>query len=633
MNTTIKSLIALAAATVLVAGCEKDKLQDNTVDAKPVLSFDGAVTGLVNLYNVENPSVTFKVLKDGDGACSATVSVMTQAQLNEYDPDYMALSEGCYTLASGDIEFQSDEASTEITVSFTDENLAKMKEQAMSAGDKALAIGLRIQSEDADVDADKSEVYRTFSLTGDRTVVGFSSELSGTVEMHENKDASFTFSLYRIGDAACSVRLVSMTQEQLAACDPSYIPVVADSYTVSSEEISFTAGETSKEVTVSITADGVAKIAQQLDDNNGKNVVFGFTIESDDAEIDQEQSELVRTVDYFDIPFALTSISGIDNGINNLFGIDALDKGDLLELPALTFSVSDKYSGTTSFIAKYRPDLVEQYNQTNNTSYQTLPEDVIGFETDPEEVTSGTEQVTVSLKKTGEIPDIAGYYLFPVEITNSGDLEIDFETIGNSSIQDNIYYLVLGSEVKLTADNLYSPCTATQAAYGGGAGGELPALVNNKSGDDFWSSDWGNVYQSKDWHHFIQVKFPQPLTEGIRVQYWNRPYLNPCPTEIEIWVTDKTTVEERDTRDGWILLGRYTMNNDGLPVSAEAKDPWSTPSYLFSETEGLEDKSITYMRFCMVKSQDSGGHGEQELGYGDYRANSASISELKVWGN
>lgn len=32
----------------------------------------------------------------------------------------------------------------------------------------------------------------------------------------------------------------------------------------------------------------------------------------------------------------------------------------------------------------------------------------------------------------------------------------------------------------------------------------------------------------------------------------------------------------------------------------------------------------------MVKSQDSGGNGEQEVGYG---ASSVSISELKVWGN
>ena len=114
------------------------------------------------------------------------------------------------------------------------------------------------------------------------------------------------------------------------------------------------------------------------------------------------------------------------------------------------------------------------------------------------------------------------------------------------------------------------------------------------------------------------------------MQYWNRPYLNPCPTEIEIWVTDKASVEERDTRDGWILLGSYNMTDDGLPVSANPEDPWSSPSYLFSGTEGLEGKSITYMRFCMVKSQDSGGNGEQEVGYG---ASSVSISELKVWGN
>ena len=100
------------------------------------------------------------------------------------------------------------------------------------------------------------------------------------------------------------------------------------------------------------------------------------------------------------------------------------------------------------------------------------------------------------------------------------------------------------------------------------------------------------------------------------------------PTVVEVWVTDKETVEERDSRDGWVMLGSYNSNDGSLSLSADL--PWSFPSYIFSEIPELSSKKITYMRFCIVETRDSGGQGSKEVGYG---ASSASLSELKVWGN
>ena len=450
-----------------------------------------------------------------------------------------------------------------------------------------------------------------------------------------NEPETVSFKVLKGGSdpqAACSMTVSAIPQEELSGYNQSYIAVPKSYYTVDGA-FDFQPGEPSKDVSVTFSAEGIAKMQSYYDEvtAQGNQLVLGLRIDSEDAAVNSNKKELFRIIEVTGHTF-IHSIVGADNTINSLFGFDALDKCNLYDLPKLHFTlegIDNQWEST--FTVRYRKDLVERYNRMNGTSYSTLDEGVIGF-SENKTLAPGENEITISLVKgTKEIHDAAQLYLFPVEVSNSM-YKTDLATVESDELNNNIIYMVLGSEIKLTVDNLYAPCTATNAQFGSSAGGELPALINNLLGDDFWSSDWSNVYQSKDWHHFIQVKFPQPLTEGVRLQYWNRPYYNPCPTEIEIWVTDKASVEERDPKDGWVLLGSFNMRDDGLPVSAAREAPWSSPSYIFSEMPELSGKSITYMRFCMVKSQDSGGHGEQELGYGDFRANSASISELKVWG-
>ncbi len=624
MNTTIKSLMVLAAATVLVAGCEDELPLVNTEESRPVLGFETAQTGDIDMYGKTDGTVSFMIHKSGDGACSVNVTGMTQEQLNEYEPFYTPLTSDCYTVEVEDASLAADEMSSEVKVSFSEDNISRMMDLAASSGGRQLALALRIESEDADVDADRGVVYWTVTLTGDRPVIRFAGESEASLSFYEGKDVSTSFSVAKIGNAeSCSVRVVPVSQEELSSYNSEYVALPSECYSYSGE-LNFLSDEFSRTLDVSFSAENLDMVYDLMTENEGRQIVLALALESEDAEIDADKDAAYRTVSVIKIPFTLESISGIDNAMNGLAGIDALDKGDLLNLPSLVFSVADAYDGTFSLTVKYRPDLAQRYNETNQTSYQILPEGVVGFDEETIEVGAGQGSVEVPLKLIGEIPDITAGYLFPVEI--SSEVPVDMESIGNVGIQENVYYVVLASEVKLTADNLYSPCTAP--SHLGGAGGGVAALVNNINGDDFWSSDWTAPYQSKDWHHFIQVRFPQPLTEGIRVQYWNRPYDNPMPTVVEVWVTDKETVEERDSRDGWVMLGSYNSNDGSLSLSADL--PWSFPSYIFSEIPELSGKKITYMRFCIVETRDSGGQGSKEVGYG---ASSASLSELKVWGN
>ena len=485
------------------------------------------------------------------------------------------------------------------------------------------------------VSACDGDRYDLLEMTTDpyHKVLGFQDAQYENMHLYNaSEPVTVSFKVLKGGsdpESPCSMKVSSIPQEELSGYSQAYIAVPKSYYTVDGT-FDFQPGEPSKDVSVTFSAEGIAKMKTYCEEVTaaGNQLVLGIRIESEDATVNSNKSELFRIIDVTD-PMFEHSVVGADNSINNLLGFDALDKCNLYDLPRLLFSLQGTENQWNSeFTVKYRKDLAERYNQTNGTSYSILDEGVIGFESETVQLAPGENELSISLVKgTGAIPDATRLYLFPVEVVNSR-FGTDLTTNEDDELNNNVIYLVLGSEVKLNVSDLYSPCTAT--GHGSSDGGGLASLINNTLGDDFWSSNWDNSYQSKDWHHFIQVRFTEPLTEGVRVQYWNRPDLNPCPTEIEIWVTDKASVEERDSKDGWVLLGSYNMTDDGLPVSADPEDPWSSPSYLFSGTEGLEGKSITYMRFCMVKSQDSGGNGEQEVGYG---ASSVSISELKVWGN
>lgn len=478
-------------------------------------------------------------------------------------------------------------------------------------------------------DGDRYDL-QTMATEAYHKVLSFQDSQNQDITIYDSGEpVTLTFRVLKGGsdpDDPCSMNVVPLSQEQLNSVNSSYTAVPRSYYTIEGR-YDFEAGDKAKDVNVSISADGIRKMRTYAEEisQEGRELVLGLKIESDDATVYSGKEVIYLRFDISTVMFG-HEIIGADNAMNNLPDFDELDKCSLFDLPKIRFTLlGTENQWNSTFTVKYRKDLVEEYNNRYKTSYSALDEGVVSFGSEEVQVNPGENDAYVTLVKgTGEIPDVTAMYLFPIEIHNS-NFSTDLATSADDFLHNNIYYLVLSSEVSVNLNDLYSPCSAT--GHGASDGQGLSALIDNNLIDNFWSSNWDNSYQSKDWHHFIQVRFNEPLTDAMRVQYWSREYTKPNPYQIQIYVTDKSEVEERDSKDGWILLCDVNGDDDGLPV--DSMDSWSTMAFDFSGIPELEGKDIRYMRFCIVQTRDNNDFVPKEVGYG---SSSASITELKVWG-
>lgn len=602
----------MVAAAVLLVGCDKDEPLSGVADGTPVISFGKPQTGNIDLYGkTGDVTVSFQVLKDGNAPCKASVTCMTQEQLNEYEPFYSALTEDCYAIDGTSLSFLAEETSREIKVTFSEENMSRILDKALSSPGRMPALALALESDDAGIDREMGVVFWSVSVSGDRPFISFDGETSGESVFYIGQDASLSFGVARIGDdSECSVNVVPVSGDALSALDPGYLPIPGDLYGCD-ESIVFNSGENRKELTVTFTDENLGKIIELQESNPGKQPVFAVSLESGDAEISPYNGMICWKITARSIPFKFKSISGIDNAMNALLGAGNLDKGNLQDLPVITFTAD--YGVTPAFDAVYRKDLAEAYNNENNTSYSILPEGVIGFDT----VSDGGE-VTVSFKLESDIPDMAAHYLVPVEIKDK-EFPIDFSG-ADASIRDGIYYVVLSSVIDLSVDDLYSPCTADYDGLG------LYACVDNSVvPESFWSSTWRYpVYKDAVWHHFIQADFRQPLETAFRVNFWKRNYDPVRPTKVEFWVTADETVSEDQTR--WVLLDTVTDSEEGgIPGATGEFTPWESESYVLSDYPELAGKNVRHFRFVFVTVQQGGTCGVDDSA-------SCAIGELKFWG-
>lgn len=604
--------MATAAAAILLAGCDKTEPMAGVSGDSPVIGFGKPQTGNIDLYGKTGEvTVSFQVLKDGEVPCSAVVACMTQEQLNEYEPFYSALTEDCYTIDEAALAFQADETSKEIKVTFSEENMSRIMDMALSSAGRQVALALALESEDAEIDSEMGVIFWTVSVSGDRPFISFDGETSGESVFYKGQESSLSFGMTRIGDdSECSVDIVPVSDDVLAAYNPDYIAIPEDCYSCAGS-IVFHSGENSREMTVTFTDENLDKIIELQNSNPGKQTVLAVSLESADAEISSDNGVIYWEVTARKIPFRFKSVSGIDNAMNALLGVDGLDKGDLQELPVITFT-SD-YGVAPDFDVVYRMDLAETYNRENSTSYSILPEGVIDFET-----VSAGDEVKVAFKVAGEIPDLTAHYIVPVEIKDK-EFPIDFSGAG-ASIRDGVYYVVLSSVIDLSVDDLYSPCTADYDGLG------LIACVDNSVvPESFWSSTWRYpVYKDALWHHFIQATFRQPLETAFRVNFWKRNYDPVRPTKVEFWVTADETASEDQSR--WVLLDTVTDSEEGgIPGATGEFTPWESKSYVLSDYPELSGKNVRHFRFVFVTVQQGGTCGVDDSA-------SCAIGELKFWG-
>lgn len=481
----------------------------------------------------------------------------------------------------------------------------------------------------AGCDGDRYDL-QTMATDAYHKVLSFKDSQNQDITIYDSGEpVMLTFRVLKGGsdpDNPCSMNVVPLSQEELSSVNSSYTAVPRSYYTIDGK-YDFEAGDKAKDVNISISAESIKKMKTYADciSQEGRELVLGLRIESDDATVYSGKDVIYLRFDVSSVMFS-HEVIGSDNAMNNLPDFDDLDKCSLFDLPQIRFSLlGTENQWNSTFKVKYRKDLVEEYNKAYRTSYSALDEGVVSFESEEVSVTPGVNDAYVTLVRgTGEIPDVTAMYLFPIEVTNSNVIT-DLATSADDLLHNNICYIVLSSEVSVNLNDLYSPCSAT--GHGASDGQGLSALIDNNLIDNFWSSNWDNSYQSQEWHHFIQVRFTEPLTDAMRVQYWSRDYTKPNPYQIQIYVTDKSEVTENDSKDGWILLCDVNGDDDGLPV--DVMDSWSTGTFGFSGIPELEGKNIRYMRFCIVQTRDNNDFVPKEVGYG---SSSASITELKVWG-
>lgn len=432
-----------------------------------------------------------------------------------------------------------------------------------------------------------------------------------------SEDVTMTFKVLKGGsdpDAPCTMRVESMTQAELSVYGVDYTAVPRSFYTVDGEA-SFSAGEPSRDVKVIFSKDGLKKMKSYAEevDAQGKELVLGLKIESDDATVDPDMGRLFRMIDVSN-PVFTHHVSGVI-GLPSLTMKCPSDRADInASGPSLSFTLTGTDNAWDSeFTVKYRPDLVDGYNAAYGTSYGTLPED--GPVSVPSTVSlpSGENTATVRFSIDSDRLDAPYQFLYPVEITNSR-----FAT----DLENDVYYIIFQDEVALSVSDLSSPCTQDDA-HGGIDGGGLPALLDNSNSDtSFWSSLWRQPYINDTWHCYIDVRFPEAMQNGLSLQYWNRNYEPVNPTEIEIWVTTKDSTGEFDDPSGWVMLGSFDRE-DGLPVTGTLGS-WVSPAYSFSEIKALEGKPVKYLRFVIVQS-NQGLCGTAGV--------STAFDELKIYGN
>ena len=229
------------------------------------------------------------------------------------------------------------------------------------------------------VSACDGDRYDLLEMTTDpyHKVLGFSDAQYENMHLYNaSEPVTVSFKVLKGGsdpESPCSMKVSSIPQEELSGYSQSYIAVPKSYYTVDGT-FDFQPGEPAKNVSVTFSAEGIAKMKTYCEEVTaaGNQLVLGIRIESEDATVNSNKSELFRIIDVTD-PMFEHSVVGADNSINNLLGFDALDKCNLYDLPRLLFSLQGTENQWNSeFTVKYRKDLAERYNQTNGTSYSIL---------------------------------------------------------------------------------------------------------------------------------------------------------------------------------------------------------------------------------------------------------------------
>lgn len=415
--------------------------------------------------------------------------------------------------------------------------------------------------------------------------------------------------------------LEPLTNDELKDYGTQYQIIPEGLYTIE-RNIEFTPDQKAKEVNVVFSGDQTVKLqkfCESLPDGVMPCIAMRL-VPGEGTSVYSDKSVVIRTIEITE-PYMVASCSAEIPFISGLSSYTMLPVAGLSDLPSISLTLAGNLENSWSIkcTAKYRKDLVAEYNEKNGTSYQALEEGVVTLDS---EITlapgSGTAEFL--LKKTSE-PEGAGLYLYPIEFTTD-----KFSIDGLN--KDNILYLLLTSEVRMGEDNVSSPATADYDGIG------ISGLFDNTS--SFWHTTYqdgeidGQVYdyyEDEIFGHYFDIRLDTPITHAFRFDYWIRTGYDPwrsAPSKLNIYYSN---AEDPGSAEDWTLIRTLTREEDSLPY-LDHGDRYSSGIFNLSDF-GIEQ--IRHIRFSATEVLS--GDNYDEVVIPGVCPGHICLSEFKMWGN
>ena len=285
--------------------------------------------------------------------------------------------------------------------------------------------------------------------------------------------------------SSADVKVVTMSQDEIDELyndiEGTNYRVVSDtSYSYSSPEVVFQAGEVGKRLDVTLYSDLIYAEMQQDKD---AQYVLPVKITSDQDSINSYKNHVLLLLDVKKpiITFKTEKIS--TNMVYKQLAVNI--KADLKNISA------SKWNFTCELTDAQKDDLVSQYNTEHGTNYLPMPSDAYTLEDLTFALGSNEGEVNMTISREPLTNDNA--YLLPLKLNNTSQEGFD--------LGESICYLAVNNPKYGTIDCDRSKwkvvfCNSDQKNYGGvgGDAGGVGSLFDNNL-DTYWHSAYGDSYQ------------------------------------------------------------------------------------------------------------------------------------------
>ena len=593
-------------------------------------------------------SFEFTVLRGGSDPSlpiEAQIVPMTQEELASVDARYVLLPASYYTF-DGAISIPANAGSAKFSVSFTPEQVSAVREMnaALDPG-KIYCMAVKITSDRTTVYKGKNYVIRRLDVM--LPELGFAQAGTVSKKLYDARQTvTFDFQVARgLTDETQPVvsSLVPMTESELTAIDPEYMPVPDGMYTLSLAEIEVPVGEESLPLSVTFSGDQISAL-RELAEARGKTAVLGLKLVSETSGVVADKGALLYVLDITQPVLHFELVSGaVPNKYRQWWWDDRHDDGSSnLTWPDYKTPVADCWGGGATFRLKMPEGIQNTWTIkcrfANDASLVAAYNAIEEISMEP-----GVNEVLVTYKRNTGSFNGAGLYLCPI-VASTDIFPVDGEQ-----------YVLFRDEITLPDKTLWEPYQAGE--------GTLAALYDGNRRGNSWQTSWNPGYIDKQYGQYFQVNIPsyQPShairftlwSNGDNEWHWNE---STAPREMKVFITSDAVPAPTGNRD----TDRAAYDAlTWIEVAHLWCDVYSGRSYT-SPAIDLGGRKANAVRLCTYsKAGDSASYKTNSgpfegdfnrapyndrvqstvnettwwNGWEDTYGNNIVITELKMWGN